>query len=122
VGIAAGEEGREGDVLPACQVIEEVVGLEDETHGEVAEVADLGIPKRLQVVTRNADLTLEGAVQTADDIEKGGLPRTRPAHQRNEVVGLDDQVDAAKGICLGARIALAHVLESNHGGSVTRMA
>jgi len=118
--LATGEEGRESDVLPARQVIEEVVGLKDVAHHAVAKVTDLGVGERPQIEARDATLTLESPVETADDVEQGGLTGTRPAHQREEVVILDHQVDAPQDIDLGARIALAKVLESNHGGSVTR--
>jgi len=66
----------------------------------------------------DGDLAAAGRVQSADQVEQGGLARTGRAHQRDEIAAVDVQVDAMQHLHLfgAALVGLGDVAEGDEGG------
>src|SRR6185295_2520910 len=93
------DEGK-GDVLDRGGAVEEFEGLEDEAD---LLVADLGEVSGIHLVGRLAGELVGpggGAVEAAEDVHEGGLAGAGGAHDGDELVALDGEIDAAKGVDL----------------------
>ena len=90
----------EGDfeIFVNGEVVDEVVGLEDEADVVFVElVALLGV-EFVNGLIEEQIFAGPGAVEHAEDAEEGGLPCPGGTHEGNELAGLDLKGDAAKDI------------------------
>jgi len=93
--LPAGEERGNGNILTAGQVIEEMVCLKNVADHPVTKFGELDICKRTEVFSVYRDSSVIGGVETTDEIEQSSLAGAGPADNRNEVMGIDGQIDAA---------------------------
>ncbi len=112
------ESSRESDILAAAQVVEQVIGLEDNTHRVPAVAGEIAIAERAEIAALDRDPALITAVEPSDDVEQGRLAAAGTAHQRDEVTRGDFEVDALENIHPRARISLAKPTDRNHDWSI----
>ena len=114
------KERGHGYIFATGQMIEEVVGLEDVTDHPIPISRNLGITVGSKISSIHLDRAVIGGIETTDEIEQSRFSGARPADDRNEVIRINRQIDAAKDINVGAGITLANSFESNHRQSVAR--
>src|SRR3546814_8914276 len=74
----------------------QVVELEHEADVLAAPLRQLAGAHAVDARAVDLDLAAAGRVQAADQVEQGGLARTRGTHQRDEVALVDVQVQAVQ--------------------------
>ncbi|SRR5258706_4110900 len=81
-----------------------------------APVRECGTGQLIEPLARHGDLPAAGSVQPANQVQQGGLARTRRAHDGNEVVFGDLQIEVVQNCdaLLAALVALGDVLEREY--------
>src|SRR5262249_51755262 len=88
------EEERELDVLEDAQHADQVEALEDEADGVEAEASELPLAERCRVLPHDAHRAAGGDVDTADEVEKGGLSAAGWAGDGDELAAVNVEGDA----------------------------
>jgi hypothetical protein len=107
-------------VLPCRKAGHEVVELEHKADVVAAVARQAPFVQRGQLHILEPDLTRTCRVESADDIEKGGFPRTRRPKDNDEFTGQCLKVDGPQGrdndiaglIDFGQRLRAQHNLAS----------
>ena len=82
VGGAAGERGRQRDVLERRQRRDQVVGLEHEADAVAANLRELLLGERADLQVAQEHLPARQAVEAGDAVQQRGLARAGRAHDR----------------------------------------
>src|SRR3546814_6868575 len=92
----------------------QVVELEHEADVVAAPLRQLAGAHAVDARAVDLDLAAAGRVQAADQVEQGGLARTRGTHQRDEVALVDVQVQAVQhgDLLRAALVGLGEVARS----------
>jgi hypothetical protein len=106
-GRAAGDAPGEHDVLERREVRQELVELEDEADGAVAEGGEAGAGEGGHVLAADQDAARVRFVEGAEDVEQRRLAGTRRSDDRHQLAGLDDEVDAAQHVDHPGAVAVA---------------
>src|SRR5439155_14220454 len=99
-----------------------VEALEDEADAGVAQGGEARVGKGAQVRPEHVHLSLVGAVESADDVQQGALPRSALTLDRHELALVHGEIEAAPEILrrsasLAWRIAFAQPadVDRDHG-------
>ena len=113
--IAALVKERDVDVLDDRELVDEVVGLEDEAERAAAEGGELVVVHGGDVLAAEKIFAGGGAVEAAEDVEESRFARTRRAHDGDVGAGFDDEADAAQGVNLDVthRVGFVEVLDAD---------
>ncbi len=116
-GIEVGKQQRQFDILLRVEHRHQVVELEHEADMVAAPGRQLAAAEAVDALALDLDLAAGGAVETADEVEQGGLAGTGGTHEGNEVAALDLQVDAVQDLHLlrAALIGLDDVAQGDEG-------
>jgi hypothetical protein len=96
--VAIGE--RQLDVLVDCQVVEQVIALEDEPDVALLQCGALLGGQRVNRMAHQVILAAPGAVVHAEDVQQRGLAGARRSHDGDELTRLDVDADAAQHVGL----------------------
>jgi hypothetical protein len=95
---AAGQPGRQQDVLPHAQRGDQVEGLEDEPDPGATQPGQCGLGQSGQVGAGQPDRPRGRLVQAGGALQQRALARSGAAHDRGERAGGDVEVDAVEGV------------------------
>src|SRR5712692_1240154 len=102
--VAVGE--RHLEVLVDGEVVEQVVALEDEADVALLQLEPVLFSQAVDGLVEEDELARERPVVHAQDVEEGGLARSRRAHDRHELAGSHLGVDAAQDVDLSAPLVV----------------
>ena len=88
--------GDERHVLARRQARDQVVELKDESHVRPAILGELRVVRRRQIVILVDDLARGRHVESAEDVEQGGLARSGRTEQDHELARKQVEIDAAE--------------------------
>src|SRR5206468_8100613 len=95
--------GGQEDVLPRGQLRDEVEGLEDEPEVPATEARERAPADPRETEVAEPQLAAVGAIEGAEEVQEGRLPRAGPSHhrdvlpERNGEVRAPEDLDAAAG-------------------------
>ena len=89
---------RDFEIFVDGEVVDEVVGLEDETDVVFVEFVALLVVEFVDGLIEEIVFAGPGGVEHADDGEERGLPCPGGTHEGDEFAGLDFEGDAAKDV------------------------
>ena len=112
-----GDERSERDVVERADPLDEVEELEDDADVPGAHPGEGVVAERGEVGAGDDDTTGVGALEPGDDAEERRLAATGGSGERDELAGIDDDVDAAQGAHRRRRgvEGAAHVVGFEHG-------
>ena len=120
--VDAGERQRQRDILRGRQVRQNVERLEDEPHADATERGQRIVVERGELDAVHHNRARVGAVEARDEIEQRGLADAGLAHHRDEVAGLEIEIDVAEDRArarprerLGKAADREHLVERNGG-------
>ena len=113
--VAALIKERDVDVLDDGELVDEVVGLEDEAERAAAKGGELVVIHRGDVLPAEEIFAGGRAVEAAEDVEEGGFSRAGRAHDGDVGTGFDDETDAAERVNLDVahRVGLVELLDAD---------
>ena len=93
------EHGHE-NVLQDVQLGNQVVGLENEAQLLAAQFGELVVVQIAHGLTAYPVLTVGGAIDAAQDVQEGRLPRTRAAHDGPVLARTEAEAQVVEGVHL----------------------
>ena len=107
------------DVLQGVRAGKEVEGLEDEPDLPVADVGQLVVHHRRHVLPVELVLARGRRVQAAEHVHQGRLAGAGRPHDREVLVAVDAERDAAQGVdrLLAHLVELGHALDRDDQGT-----
>ncbi len=99
VGGAAVVHG-DGDVFADGELLDEVVGLEDEAEVAIAGGGEVVVVEGGDVLAAEEVVARGGLIEAAEDVEEGGFAAAGGAHDADVFAGVDVEGDAAEDVGL----------------------
>src|SRR4030095_3693649 len=108
-------EERQLDVLEGRRARQEIKALENKTKLAIANVGQLIAVETGNVESIEQVAAAGWAIETTQQIHKGGFPRTARAHEGDKLAARDFQRDAANGVHVHftGTVGFVHVLQPN---------
>src|SRR5690606_35443909 len=108
---------RQLDVLPHCQIVDQVEALKDEADAAAANRRQLARCLADHLLALKAVASTGGAIEQSQQTEQCGLAAARRTGDRNVFSGLDLEIDRVQrgGLDIAGTIAFGELAEFDHG-------